>query len=274
MHRLMEMTDEIAQEILDFLYTDEIMNVFLIHYFENQREQLGDVYVRSCENKLSDIVHIKYDGNAHFTSFYSTTDAGLREIADRVRALNHRDILLAGKDEEVRCIMNRLGIEKELYLNTYYRFNVENHHGFEYKEGINLRRATRSGRDMERVKAFLIGFFEAETEEDRQSITCDKKIEEEMDNGIYLLEVNEAIVGMARYFGKSSRYMDITTVYIDEQYRGKGYGKVLMQLMVEQAIGHNKVPITQTALSNRAAKHVYESMGFESVCSYTFQFIK
>ena len=56
MHRLMEMTDEIAQEILDFLYTDEIMNVFMIHYFENQREQLGDVYVRSNENKLSDIV--------------------------------------------------------------------------------------------------------------------------------------------------------------------------------------------------------------------------
>ena len=273
MNKLVDITDKVVQEILDFLYLDEIMNVFLIHYFENQRDGIGEVYIGTYENEITEVVHIKYDGNSHFTSFYSASKDGLDKIAKLIQELNYSDILLAGKEEEVKRIMNRLGIDKELYLNTYYQFNVDRYKSLDFKEVINLRRVTRNNRDIEKVKKYLIGFFGAETKEEIQRITSAEKIQEEIENGIYLLEVDGKITGMARFFGGSRKYIDITTVYIDVEYRGKGYGRVLMQLMVKQALENNKIPITQTALNNEVAKHIYENMGFDRVCDYTFQFV-
>lgn len=273
MKKLNEITDKLIQYILDFLYTDEIMNVFLIHYFENQIDSIGEVYIGINENEISEIVHIKYDGNSNFTNFYSKSIEGLNKIAKLINELNYSDILLAGKKEEVEFIMKRLGIDKELYLNTYYQFNVDEYQNINCEETMNLRRATRYKRDIDKVKKYLIAFFGAETKEEMQKITSTKKINEELENGIYLFEVDGKITGMARFFGESRKYIDITTVFIDEEYRGKGYGKVLMQLMVKQALENNKIPITQTALSNKAAKRIYENIGFDKVCDYTFQFL-
>lgn len=274
MNKIVDINEKVVQKILDVLYTDEIMNVFLIHYLENQRNCLGEIYIGTEEDKITEVVHIKYDGNSHFTSFYSTTIYGLDKISKLIEELNYSDILLAGKVEEVKHIMTRLDIDKELYLNTYYQFNVESYNSFNDQETMNLRIAKTNKQDIDKVKKYLIGFFGAETEEEIQSITSDHKINQEMKNGVYLLEVEGNIVGMARFFGESSKYIDITTVYIDEQYRGKGYGKILMQLMVKQAIENNKIPIIQTAVSNKVAKSIYENMGFVKVCDYTFQFIK
>lgn len=273
MNKLVNITDKVVQRLLNFLYSDEIMNVFLIHYLENQRDSVGEVYIGTDENEITEVVHIKYDGNSYFTSFYATSLDGLNKIAKLIRKLNYSDILLAGKAEEVKHIMNSLKLDKELDLNTYYQFNSDRSDSLNIEKAIKLRRATRDNRDIEKIKKYLIGFFGAGTKEEIQRITSDEKIDEEMENGIYLLEEEGKIKGMARFFGESRKYIDITTVYIDEEYRGKGYGKKIMQLMVKQALEKNKIPITQTALSNEVAKHIYEKMGFDKVCDYTFQFI-
>ncbi len=273
MDKLVNITDKVVQRLLNFLYSDEIMNVFLIHYLENQRDSVGEVYIGTDENEITEVVHIKYDGNSYFTSFYATSLDGLNKIAKLIRKLNYSDILLAGKAEEVKHIMNSLKLDKELDLNTYYQFNSDRSDSLNIEKAIKLRRATRDNRDIEKIKKYLIGFFGAGTKEEIQRITSDEKIDEEMENGIYLLEEEGKIKGMARFFGESRKYIDITTVYIDEEYRGKGYGKKIMQLMVKQALEKNKIPITQTALSNEVAKHIYEKMGFDKVCDYTFQFI-
>lgn len=273
MNKLVRITDKLSQEILDFLYKDEIMNVFLIHYFENQRDSIGEVYIGTNDNEITEVVHIKYDGNSHFTNFFSGSKNGLENIGKLIQQLNYDDIILAGKKEEVKDIMNRLEIDKELYLNTYYQFNVESYESLYYEEGINLRRVTRYNRDFDTVKKYLIGFFGAVTPEEIQRVTSKEKIDEEMENGIYLLEVDDRTTGMARFFGESRKYIDITTVYIDEKYRGKGYGKILMQLMVREALENNKIPLIQTGLNNKVASTIYENMGFDKVCDYTFQFI-
>lgn len=273
MNKLVNITDKVVQRLLNFLYSDEIMNVFLIHYLENQRDSIGEVYIGTDENEITEVVHIKYDGNSYFTSFYATSLDGLNKIAKLIRKLNYSDILLAGKAEEVKHIMNSLKLDEELDLNTYYQFNSDRSDSLNIEKANKLRRATRDNRDIEKIKKYLIGFFGAGTKEEIQRITSDEKIDEEMENGIYLLEEEGKIKGMARFFGESRKYIDITTVYIDEEYRGKGYGKKIMQLMVKQALEKNKIPITQTGLSNEVAKHIYEKMGFDKVCDYIFQFI-
>ncbi len=66
------------------------------------------------------------------------------KISKLIEELNYSDILLAGKVEEVKHIMNRLGIDKDLYLNTFYQFNIESYNNFNNEETINLRIAERN----------------------------------------------------------------------------------------------------------------------------------
>jgi len=273
MERIYNISDDIKRELLDFLYQDEVMNLFLIHYIENQPEALSELYVSKNEGKISEVVHIKNDGNSYFTSFYCSSVEGLNNISKLIKNIHYEDILLAGKAEEVECIQKNLKIDKKIYLNNYYMFDVNKDINIDGNGLYIFRRATTLSKDIEKLKKFLVGFFEAEKKEDIEKITSDKKINEEMKNGVYFLEIENEIVGMARYFGQSNRYIDITTLYIDEQYRNRGYGSLFMRLMVKEAFRNNKIPITQTALSNIAARRIYEDMGFIKICDYTFQLI-
>lgn len=276
MKKIENLTEKSVREILNFLYKDELMNVFSIHYFENSRESIGDVYTGTNKNEITEVLHIKDNGSSHFTSFYYDSIGGLEKIAKLIKKLNYvyDDILLAGKEEEIKGILGYLSIDNELYLNSYYQFNTEHYNDLNYKKGVNLRRVTPKASDIDVLKRYLVSFFGAESEEEIRRVTSNKKIAEDLKAGIYFLEVEGICAGMSRFFGESRKYADITSVFIDERYRGKGYGKELIKLMVKQAMDNNKVPILQTANSNKAAKHIYESVGFVKVCDYAFQFIK
>lgn len=273
MKQIYDITEEIKGKLLDFLYQDEVMNVFLIHYLENCPEDLDKLFIGNTEDKITEILHIKNDGNSFFTSFYAESTAGLDKISEHVRNIYQEGILLAGKIEDIEHIQRNLGIYKESSLYNYLKFNVNKVQDLKCNDVIAFRRATDENRDIAKLKQYLIEFFEVEEQEDIERIISDHKIEEELRNGIYFLEVNNEIAGMARYFGQSSRYIDITTVYIDKLHRSKGYGRLLMQHMINEALKNDKIPITQVSISNDRARQIYEDLGFEKVCDYTFQFI-
>lgn len=273
MERIYKISDVIKTELLDFLYEDEIMNVFLIHYIENQPDALGELHIGRIDDKISEVIHIKNDGNSYFTSFYCSYEEGLVNISKVIANTQYKGMLLAGKAEEVGLILNYLNKQEELYLNNYYKFNINKSISNEESNLYIFRKATMLSKDIEKLKEFLVEFFEVEEQSDIDNITSDRKITEEMKNGIYFLEIENEIVGMARYFGQSNNFIDITTVFVDQKYRGRGYGSLLMKLMVQEAIRNNKIPITQTSLINEKARHIYEEIGFVKVCDYTFQYI-
>ena len=273
MEKIDIISDKIKQELLDFLYKDEMMNVFLIHYIENQPDALRELYIGKTDNEISEVVHLKNDGNSYFTNFYCSSNEGLRNISKLIANIRRKGMLLAGKAEEVKQIQKDLNIVEELYLNNYYKFDMSKNMQINNRDFYIFRRVTKDPNDIEKLKKFLVEFFEAEEQSEIESITSNKKIDEEMKNGVYFLEIENEIAGMARYFGQSSRYIDITTVFIDQKFRGRGYGSLLMKLMVQEAVKNNKIPITQTSIINEKATHIYEEIGFVKVCDYTFQYI-
>jgi predicted GNAT family acetyltransferase len=273
MERIYTLSDVVKRELLDLLYKDEVMNVFLIHYIENQPEALNELYIGRTDNRMSEVVHIKNDGNSYFTSFHSSSKEGLHNISKLITDVYREGILLVGKAEEVRQILNYLNIESKIYLNNYYKFDRNKGMYDVCNDSYNFRKATAISNDVKKLKEFIVEFFEVEDKSDIERITSDKKVDEEIKNGVYFLEIENEIVGMARYFGQSNKYIDITTVFIDQNYRSRGYGNLLMKLMVNEAIKNNKIPITQTSLSNDKTRHIYEEIGFVKVCDYTFQFI-
>jgi len=274
MKKLDIISDNIKQQILKFLYQDEALNIFTIHYIENRMEDMGDLYIGYHGSSMTSIMHMKHDGHSYFTSFYTQTDLGLKAIAYQLKKINKKNILLAGKAKDIKLILKELKKQRDIKTNIFYRLNPSKFKKLPLNHEISLIKATKSSEDMNLIKDYLVGFFGVKTKEDIDHLTNERKILEDMKNGLYFLLNQEGKkIGMSRFFGTTKHYIDITTVYIDEAYRGHGFGKELMKLMVKESLMKGKLPITQTALNNQVAKSIYESIGFEQVSDYAFEFL-
>lgn len=266
-------TDNLKKKILDFLYHDEMYNAILIELIQNNIDSLGELYVNETEEVITDILHIKNDGNSYFTSFSYTSKNGLKDIACKIKELNYKKILLAGKLEDVNSLLKILGYEKVITPNYLYKLDIKEYKSIYIKHKGNIRLARLNDEDLEKIKYFTSRFFEAETEEEVKAITNTEKIMEKMKAGIYLLEYKDNAIGMARFIGRTDNFAEITSVYIDKAYRNKGFGKELISHMIEIAIQEDKTPTLVTSVSNVAAMKTYESMGFKRQVEYAYEFL-
>ena len=273
MEKLMTLSKEMKDRILEFLYLNEVLNVFLIHYIENQVDALGEIYVGFKDNEINSLVHIKNDGHSNFTSFFVKSDKYLKEVANCIQSIKRPNILLAGRESDVRIIQDYNSRSLDMNIYNYYILSVDQFPIEKTIETYGFRKVKESSEDIEKVKQYLIEFFWAQTEVEKNKITCEKEVQAKLETGIYLLEVNRSTVGMARFFGSSENYIDINTLYIDEKYRGKGYGKLLIQTMVEEALKKEKITVLQASKTNIAARKIYEALGFYSAYDYAFQLI-
>lgn len=271
--KINKLTEEIKIKVLSFLYEDELFNVFMIHFIENQPENIGELYVTEENNEIIELLHLKFDGNSYFTNFYSRSDEGLKNISKQIEDLDYKRVLLAGKKKDVEKIISILGKKQEVTSNIYYKFDSILFKNKNIELPSNFRKAFDNRKDLRKIKEFLVDFFEANTEEEIRNITNEEKILEELKTGIYFIEQEDEVIGMARYSSNTKQYIDITTVYIDSKYRNHGFGKELMKCMINTALLNNKIPVTQTSLLNKAAMKTYESLGFVKQDDYAFEFI-
>ncbi|GAA0123332.1 MAG: GNAT family N-acetyltransferase [Clostridium argentinense] len=261
------LTNEIKETILKFLYEEEEINLFIIHFIEN--DNIGDLYVDN-EDNIGAVLHIKDDGNSLFTNFYYDNKKNFETIIKEIEKLKSDRMLLAAKEEDVAAVLKELNIGRNIDKNFYYIFDDEKKLDLQTKE-YSFKRATFKDRSF--IKETYIDFFGATSEEDINSLTNDEKIKYDLKNGVYLLWKEDTPVGLAKFSEFSRNFGEITTVYIKNEYRGRGLGKILMSKMVERLIEIKKIPITQVNVKNLSAKHIYESIGFKKYCNYAFEFL-
>ncbi len=97
-------------------------------------------------------------------------------------------------------------MKKELYLNSYYKLNLQKYNELKIGLNIGFRRAENNVGDLKKIKEYLILFFEADTESAIERITNERKLADEIENGVYLLERDKQTIGMARFFGQSNAF--------------------------------------------------------------------
>lgn len=87
----------------------------------------------------------------------------------------------------------------------------------------------------------------------------------ESEKSIYLvLLLDGEVIGCAGYTDQVGEGY-INNVVIDEKYRGKGYGKVLCQAVIDSGRKNGIDDFTlEVRVSNTAAVRLYEGLGFES----------
>ncbi|MCG8572244.1 MAG: GNAT family N-acetyltransferase [Spirochaetes bacterium] len=272
MEKLLYLSAEMKENLLDFLYIDESTNLYTIHFLENHPQGIGDIYLGTEENEISEMVHVKYDGNSHFIHFYAMDHPGLDKIAGLILKLKKKKYLLAGQTQEIEYITAKLNNMNQLNHYLYLQYNTELMQDFYAPRQVTLRQASDEA-DIPIIKEFLRAFFGTETGKASQNITHNQKIDEDMKKGIYLLQAGKEIIGMARFIRYSYHYIEISTVYIKEKYRNQGYGKILIQYMLKEARRLDKTPILHSELTNTKALKFYQQLGFQEYCQYTFQFI-
>jgi predicted GNAT family acetyltransferase len=265
--------DELKTKILNFLYEDELFNVFLIHFIESQIEDMGELYIEESDDDVENILHIKFDGNSYFTNFFTKNETGYSGIAKQLEILNYKRVLLAGKRKDVSKILSYVDNEVTSAPDIYYKFDVNRYCRQTMHQDITFRMANCDQNDFNKISQFMIGFFDPANEQEIADITDKRKLVGDIKVGVYFIEYKGQPIGMARYSGKTKSYIDITTVYIDPNYRGKGFGKKLMSYMVETIISDNRIPVTQTSSLNLIARKTYESLGFIKQDDYSFEFI-
>lgn len=273
MRHIKVINDEFKRKILNFLYKDELFNIFIINFIENQFEDMGELYIEESDGDIDNILHMKFDGNSYFTSFFAKNEKGYNEIAKQLEILNYERVLLAGKSKDVSKILSYVGKDVTSALDIYYRFDIRKYLKQAVIPGIKFRQATCSQYDMNKISEFMIGFFEPKNEQEIADITDKRKLLEDIKVGVYFIEYKGEPIGMSRYSGETKNYIDITTVYINPNYRGKGFGKKLMEYTIENIITANKIPVTQTSSLNLIARKTYESLGFIKQDDYLFEFI-
>ena len=88
-------------------------------------------------------------------------------------------------------------------------------------------------------------------------------IESEASSYLVLL-LDDYVIGTAGYTDQVGEGY-VNNVVIDETYRGKGYSKILMQAVIDDALSHDIKDLTlEVRVSNEPAVRLYESLGFES----------
>lgn len=96
----------------------------------------------------------------------------------------------------------------------------------------------------------------------------EKSLKEELANDtarFYVLRDNETLLG---YIGANNicNEVYITNVAVNEKYRGKGYGKMLVNHLVKQAEAENALFVTlEVRKSNESAIALYEKCGFKKI---------
>ena len=73
------------------------------------------------------------------------------------------------------------------------------------------------------------------------------------------------MVTLCIYQSPTGRKAWIEDVVVDQNYRGKGYGKVMIEKVIEQCINRGNVTQMLTSRPSRvAANQLYKSLGFET----------
>lgn len=273
MRKISFLDNDLKKKILNFLYKDEMYNAILIEIIENSPENLGHLYIDKAKEEITGILHIKNDGNSDLTNFFYIKKEGLESIIAQMKGLDFKKILLAGKVDKVVPLLNGLGYEKQVEPSIFYKLNSEKYKNITKDLKSKIRLATLTEEDVKKVKQFTAAFFQAETEEEINSVTNSEKILAKMKAGVYLLEYENEAIGMSRFIGKTKNFAEVTSVYIDEAYRNKGLGKELISHMINIALKEEKIPVLEASSSNIAAINTYEAMGFEKEGEYAFEFL-
>jgi len=87
---------------------------------------------------------------------------------------------------------------------------------------------------------------------------------------LYILEVDDEVAGMGAVKPLEEGVGEIKRMYIRPKYRGKGFGKAMLQRLIQKAktLGYTTLRL-ETGDYSTTAHHIYRSAGVKDIEEYT-----
>lgn len=273
MQKIKQLSSLLKDQILKLLYADELLNAILIDTFEKENPTIGDLFIEQKNSHIMALLHSKNDGNSYYTNFAYASPSDLNSVAKQIALSDKPKMLLAGKLSDIEYIYNYIGCSNDIEPNIFYKLDIPLFLSNLNQTTTTLRQATLSEADVTLIKKYTADYLEAETAAEIEEVTDHEKICSKIKQGLYILELNDMPIGMARFVGKTKNYAEITSVYIHPNHRGNHYGKELIIHMCRLALEENKTPVLATSYTNTAARKTYENLNFSKYIDYAFEFI-
>lgn len=278
MLRIETLDADFKSKFLDYLYKEELYYTNLIETLENFEDQLGMLYVDFHDGPITAFIHFKDDGNSLYTTFNYTHKHQLNKLKDIILTVNSSNsgspILLGGRLSQVKSLLACLGDHRECSLNHLFTLD-----SLLFKEKhpsgrCSIEKLSSGTEHYNEITDMTIGFMEPDTQEALERLTSKDITESKISRGLYILKIRDTVIGMARFFGNTKNYSEITSVYIKPEYRGQGFGTDLMILMIQESLKLGRIPVLETAENNKEAMKLYESLGFQKRNLYAFEFLQ
>ncbi|MCT4617271.1 MAG: GNAT family N-acetyltransferase [Candidatus Gracilibacteria bacterium] len=132
------------------------------------------------------------------------------------------------------------------YMNRLSKYEIENLNNIFLKTDWVFTEEGKKG-----IKEIL---------KDKNSYSCLMKDGEE-EVGYFIGKINKP-----KYYETSGNFCELDNFYINKEFRGKGYGKMLMQKFINWGKSNNilKFYIPSVAFLNENAKGFYKKMGYKN----------
>ena len=90
------------------------------------------------------------------------------------------------------------------------------------------------------------------------------------DGALFILEDAGKVIGMGALYRYNEKVGEIKRMYIKPEYRGKGFGKKLLNMLVDagKEIDYSALRLDTGGFMD-TAQHVYTSVGFKKIPEYT-----
>lgn len=240
MEELTSLSNQHCHQLLDYLYKDEALNISMIHSIEMKMADNSKFYVKYLADKVQGILHVRPDGDTKITQFYTHSKEGLKAIAHQISKLKKGDNMIVGREDDVRFIGECMSLDKGIFFNHYFKLNKN--------------------------KFIFEGFHE-----DYSLYQLDDNVDD--CRSIYDLVYREASIGEAGFSCWSQNYVEIDGFSLDANYQNIGHEKEFLKILVKKALAKGRVPIIMVSPVNIKARKIYEELGFEQFCNYTFRML-
>lgn len=133
---------------------------------------------------------------------------------------------------------------------------------------------TKTVREFIKVRTYMDKLIAQDRKYNKDPEMQEEFTEEQLDDGIfrdmnergieyYLLYIDDTDIGYTSI--KFKPHPEIISLYIDEKYRGKGYGRFVINKMKKYLLDRtdSKDIIFRTGMYNKRAQKLYEALGFK-----------
>ena len=82
-----------------------------------------------------------------------------------------------------------------------------------------------------------------------------------------VIRVDGVIASLARYYYTTATGMGISMVYTRDEYRGRGYAKIICNNILNEIMDKGKIATLNVDQKNPISYHIYSSIGFKKIFS-------